>query len=105
MGLYKKNNSSHNSPSERITFAQESVAIFSFLDMDDTFLTRVEVPIHFSGDLFRSFLSLRSLFLFYVLRRVLTSRSHHYKPLCPFAHWDMIGGCDLSAEASLNAPL
>jgi hypothetical protein len=54
MGLYKENNSSHNSPSERITAAQESVALLGFPDTDDTFLTRVEVPIHFSGDLFRS---------------------------------------------------
>jgi hypothetical protein len=93
MGLYKENNSSHNSPSERITSAQESVALLGFLDMDDTFFTRVEVPIHFSGDLFKSFLSLQSLFLFYVLCRMLTFASHHYKPLLPFRslrhHWWM----------------
>jgi hypothetical protein len=84
MSLYKENNPSHNSLLERITSVQESVALLGFPDTDDTFLTCVEVPIHFSGDLFRSFLSLRSLFLFYVLCRVLMSGSHYYKPLLPF---------------------
>uniref|UniRef100_A0A2N9HBU6 Uncharacterized protein n=1 Tax=Fagus sylvatica TaxID=28930 RepID=A0A2N9HBU6_FAGSY len=79
MGLYSENNSSHNSPSERITAVQESVILLGFPDADDTFLTRVEVPIHFSEDLFRSLLSLRSLFLFCVLRRMLTFANHHYK--------------------------
>ena len=51
MSFYKENNSSHNSLLERITSAQESVALLGFPDTDDTFLTRVEVPIHFSGDL------------------------------------------------------
>ena len=51
MGLYKENNSSHNSPSEWITPTQESVTLLGFPDTDDMFLTRVEVPIHFSGDL------------------------------------------------------
>jgi hypothetical protein len=79
MGLYSENNSSHNSPSERITAVQESVILLGFPDADDRFLTRVEVPIHFSEDLFRSLLSLRSLFLFCVLRRMLTFANHHYK--------------------------
>ena len=79
MGLYKENNSSHNSPSKRITATQESVALLGFPDTDDTFLTRVEVPIHFSGDLFRSLLSLQSLFLSCVLHRMLTFANHHYK--------------------------
>ena len=83
MGLYKENNSLHNSPLERITAAQESITLLGFPDTDDMFLTCVEVPIDFSGDLFRSLLSLRSLFLSYVLRRMLTSVSHHYKPLLP----------------------
>ena len=83
MGLYKENNSSHNSPSERITAAQEFIALLGFPDKDDTFLTHVEVLIHFSGDLFRSLLLPQSLFLSYVLRRMLTFVSHHYKPLLP----------------------
>ena len=57
-GLYKKNILSHNSPSERIITVQESDHLFGFLDTDDAFLTRVEMPIHFSGDLFRLLLSL-----------------------------------------------
>ena len=79
MGLYSENNSSHNSPSKRITAVQESVILLGFPDVDDTFLTRVEVPIHFSEDFFRSLLSLWSLFLFCVLRRMLTFANHHYK--------------------------
>ena len=53
MGLYKENNSSHNRPSERIIAAQESIDLLGFPDTDDTFLTRVEMLIHFSGDLFK----------------------------------------------------
>ena len=105
MSFYKKNNSSHNSPSERITSAQESVALLGFPDTDDTFLTRVEVPIHFSGDLSDRAcrFSLFSCFMYWAacwrLGVIITN------PFCPFACWDVIGGCDLSAEASLNAPL
>jgi hypothetical protein len=57
MGLYKENILSHNSPSEWIIAAQKSVHLLGFLDADDTFLTRVEMPIHFSGDFFRLLLS------------------------------------------------
>jgi hypothetical protein len=80
MGLYKKNNSSHNSPSERITSAQEFVAILGFPDTDDTFLTRVEVPIHFSG-IFSDRACCFGLSSCFTCCACVTSRSHHYKPI------------------------
>jgi hypothetical protein len=77
MGLYKKNIFSHNRPSERIIAAQESVHLLGFLDMDDAFLTRLEVPIHFFEDLFRLLLSSQFLLLSQATCRILTFASHH----------------------------
>jgi hypothetical protein len=76
-GLYKENIPSHNSPSERIIAAQESVHLSGFLDADDAFLTRVEMPIHFSGDLFRLLLSFWFLLLSRATSRVLMFANHH----------------------------
>jgi hypothetical protein len=77
MGLYNENILSHNSPSERIIATQESVHRLGFLDADDAFLTRVEMPIHFSGDLFILLLSSQFLILSRATCRVLTFASHH----------------------------
>ncbi len=49
MGSYKKNISSHNYPSERIISVQKFLSSSGLSDADDTFLTRVEVPITFMG--------------------------------------------------------
>ncbi len=52
MGLYvyTENIFSHNSLSGRTIPAQKSAHLLGFLDADDSFLTRVEMPIHFSED-------------------------------------------------------
>jgi hypothetical protein len=76
-GLYKENILSHNSPSERIIAAQESIHLLGFLDADDVFLTRVEMPFHFSGDLFRLLLLFWFLLLSRATSRVLTFANHH----------------------------